>query len=198
MKFSDPKKVPSTDSMIAINLWKHNNPRLVTVINNKPWYKSTGRNSGHQGTWFFFGGVLEKKSERHYRGWMIKPTSLSVKGGYSLSRFFGSNTVEYLRDHSIRKLISFSRFGDIEKICISASLGGGFWLSSKGTQLKNYLHKNYPQYFLSDELINKVNESAKRSDLPLYTNAKEVNLWLREHDVSTVGILRNETLLVTP
>ncbi|OJW13171.1 MULTISPECIES: hypothetical protein [Legionella] len=184
-------------TMISANLWKNGTHRLITVINNTPWYCSTGRNSGYAGTWFFFGGVLEKKSERHPSGWFIKPKGL-VAERYSKTKFFGHHTTHYIRKRSIHKLISFSRFGDIKKICISASLGGGFWLSDKGKNLKKYLRKNYPEYFLSDKVVNKILKTAMSYDLPIYTKRKQVNRWLATHGVATVGVLNDESLLFRP
>lgn len=200
MKFLEPntsKSIPPQHHIIAANLWKKEHYRLITVIHNTPWYQSTGRNSGYAGTWFFFGGVLEKKNDRHASGWMIKPKAL-VEARYSKTQFFGIDTAHYIRKHSMQKLISFSRFGDIKKICISASLDGGFWLSDKGKKLKKYLRKNYPEYFLTDELIKEIQASAKRTDLPIYTHRKKVNRWLSEQGVASVGVLHNEMLLFKP
>ncbi|CAM2885598.1 Uncharacterised protein [Legionella steigerwaltii] len=200
MKFlkNHTEKDPSTQhSMITANLWKKNHQRLITVINNAPWYRSTGRNSGYAGTWFFFGGVLEKKDKRHARGWLIKPRGL-VTEHYSKTQFFGRDTTHYIRKHSVHKLIHFSRFGDIKKICISASLDGGFWLTDKGKKLKKYLHKNYPEYFLSEELVKQIHETAMRNDLPVYTKRKQVNQWLSKQGVATVGVLHDESLLFRP
>ncbi|WP_392538174.1 hypothetical protein [Legionella sp. 227] len=192
-----PKDPSAQHTMITANLWKKSHQRLITVIHNTPWYQSTGRNSGYAGTWFFFGGVLEKKDKRHASGWLIKPRGL-VENHYSKTQFFGRDTTLYVRKHSINKLIRFSRFGDIKKICISASLDGGFWLSDKGKKLKRYLQKNYPDYFLPDELIKKIHESALRTDLPVYTRRKQVNQWLSEQGVVTVGVLHDESLLFRP
>ncbi|WP_238587832.1 hypothetical protein [Fluoribacter gormanii] len=200
MKFkenSSSKSLHQGHNMIAINLWKKDHYRLITVINNTPWYQSTGRNSGYAGTWFFFGGILEKKNDRHSSNWLIKPNAL-VKERYSKTQFFGKNTAHYIRKHSMHKLINFSRFGDIQKICISASLDGGFWLSDKGKKLKIHLQKNYPEHFLSNELIEEIHQSAMCTDLPVYTNCKKVNRWLSEQGVASVGVLPNESLLVKP
>ncbi|WP_058499650.1 hypothetical protein [Legionella gratiana] len=183
-------------AMIVFN-YHRNSCRRITVINNYPWYQSTGRNSGYEGTWFFFGGVLEKKSAHHSRGWLIKPKSLAEER-YTKTRFFGSHVSHYVRKHSIHQFITFSRFGDIEKACISASLGGGFWLSGKGKRLKSYLKKNYPQYFLSPEIIKNIRQSAMNTNLPIYSDPKQVNLWLREQGVATLGVLHNESLLFRP
>jgi hypothetical protein len=189
--------LPSKNNMIAINLKNRNHCRLVTVINNHPWYRSTGKNSGYEGTWFLFGGILEKKQNRHPSGWLIKPASLT-DAPYSKTRFFGSKVKRHVHKHSLHKLISFSRFGDIEKICISASLGGGFWLSSEGQKLGKYLRKDYNHYFLSPELIKEILEFALRTDLPLYTEPQQINYWLHAQGVSTVGMLHNESLLFKP
>lgn len=191
------KNIRSYHNMIAVNVWKKEHHRLLTVIDHAPWYQSTGRNSGYAGTWFFFGGILEKKNNRHASGWLIKPKALAEER-YSKTQFFGKKTARYIRKHSMHKLINFSRFGDIKKICISASLDGGFWLSDKGKKLKKYLWKNYPEYFLPDKLIKEIHASAKRSNLPLYTSRKKVNRWLSEQGVATVGVCHNESLLFRP
>ncbi|KTC91131.1 hypothetical protein OQJ18_14245 [Fluoribacter dumoffii] len=183
--------------MISANLGKKGVHRLVTVIHNNPWYRSTGRNSGYPGTWFFFGGILEKKNERHAAGWFIKPKAL-VARRYSKTQFFGYETAHYVRKHSLHKLISFARFGDIKKICISASLGEGFWLSEQGKKLKKYLLINYPKYFLPDDVVKKINKTAKRPDLPVYTKRKQVNRWLSDQGVACVGLLHDDSLLFKP
>jgi hypothetical protein len=184
-------------TMIVTKLSKRSRPRLITVINNQPWYQSTGKNSGFAGTWFFFGGVLEKKSNQEISHWLIKPGSLAT-GRYSNTLFFGKKTIDFVRKHAINKSISFSRFGDIEKICISASLGGGFWMSTNGQLLEKYLRDNYPKYFLSTDVVKIIQENAKRKDLPLYTDSHLVNNWLIEQGVASVGLLHNESLLFKP
>ncbi len=183
--------------MIVFNSPHRNSYRRITVINNYPWYRSTGKNSGYEGTWFFFGGILETKTNHHSRGWFIKPKSLAEER-YNKTRFFGPSVSHYVRKHSIHKLISFSRFGDIEKACISASIGGGFWRSCKGKRLRCYLKKNYSHYFLPPEIIKNIRQSAIRTDLTIYSNPEEVNLWLREQGVTTLGVLHNESLLIRP
>ncbi|WP_115708421.1 hypothetical protein [Legionella sainthelensi] len=191
------KNTLSYNPMILFNFPHRNSYRRITVINNYPWYQSTGKNSGYEGTWFFFGGLLETKAGHHSRGWFIKPKSLAEER-YNKTRFFGPNVAHYVHKHSIHKVVSFSRFGDIEKACISASIGGGFWRSCKGKKLKCYLKKNYSNYFLPAEITNKIRQSAMRADLTMYSDPQQVNLWLREQGVTTLGVLHNESLLIRP
>ncbi|ARB93164.1 hypothetical protein [Legionella longbeachae] len=187
----------SNNTMIVFNFPNRSSYRRITVINNYPWYQSTGKNSGYEGTWFFFGGILETKTDHHARGWLIKPKSLAEER-YNQTRFFGSNIYHYVHKHSIHKLVSFSRFGDIEKACISASIGGGFWRTSKGKHLKGYLKKTYSRYFLPPEIIKDIRQLAMSTDLTIYSDPEQVNFWLREQGVTTLGVLHNESLLIRP
>lgn len=86
----------------------------------------------------------------------------------------------------------------LKKFVFRHPLMVGFGYQTKKKRLKKYLRKNYPEYFLADELIKEIQASAKRTDLPIYTHRKKVNRWLSEQGVASVGVLHNEMLLFKP
>jgi hypothetical protein len=157
--------------------------RLIIVVENKPFYCSSGKNSGHFGTWFFFGGALEEEYHGHSCGWFIKPRK---SRHYSLEDFFGSYTWQFIKKLEIDRDISLKRFGDLPKMCISASLGGGFWETAKGRLLTGFLRDNYPMYFLPKDQINQIVALAKHK-IPVINKPSAINSWLRAQGVSYAG-----------
>lgn len=123
-------------------------PRRMTVIRGFPMYRSTGRNSKFKDTWFPFLGI-------DGTGWLRKP---QVNLPNDVLSFFK----EIELDNSI---ITLSRFGNYLSLCISASIGGGFWHTEKGIALKSFLKEKYADYFLTEEELAIFRETPKRKKI---------------------------------
>ena len=94
----------------------------------KYFYRSTGENSTMPGTWFPCDGVQRKNYTSKYgcrkKGWIKKPHGsrlwlyFSYKGIYSPE---------------------IERFGTLEDMAVSASMGGSFWKGEASLVLKEHL-----------------------------------------------------------
>ena len=126
---------------------RHKTLRWMAVIQGVSetyaFYRSTGLNSHWEGTWFICRGV-----DSH--GWVRKCRV------HTHSRF-----MKFCKQHDIPTQHLQSRFGSTEAICISASLGGGFWETEKGIQVKKYYLEKKASYFLADEKVQAILRQVK-------------------------------------
>jgi hypothetical protein len=94
----------------------------------KMFYRSTGKNSNLPGTWFPCNGVQRKKYKSKYgvvdRGWIKKP-----RGSIIWYYFYKK---KLLHDE-------ISRFGTLDDMNVSSSIGGGFWDTDVAKPFKEYL-----------------------------------------------------------
>lgn len=112
--------------------------RQMLVILGIPFYISTGKNSKHSGTCLPHRGIgVPEKLD-----WIKKPADFEMPD--ELRIFCKKNDID---------TIETSRLGNIRTACISASIGGGFWDTEKGKQLKNYLFEFHSQYFLDQDTV---------------------------------------------
>lgn len=108
-------------------------PRIMTVIHGYPMYYSTGRNSKFANTWLPFLGL-------DGNCWLRKPKICLPK-----------EIIKFCKKIKLDKKFSLFRFGNIETLCISASLGKGIWYYLEGILLQQFLESKYSQYFLTNE-----------------------------------------------
>lgn len=158
----------------------HGHERLIIVINGAPYYLSTGLNSGSEKTWFFFAGVSE--NHKHHPGWFIKPHH-SKKTKDRLEDYLGAYAWGFIRHFKIDKEISISRFGDLPKLCISASLGGGFWDTKTGRALRSFLLENYKMYFLTNSQL----PNLTSCEIEVLSKSEDINNWLKKEGVDFAG-----------
>ena len=92
-------------------------------------------------------------------------------------------------------MIPIHRFGDLVKMCISSSLGGGFWDCEKGALLKNFLQMNYPMYCLSVSKLREVDEIFSKPAMTL-NNAHDINNCLINQGVKFSGNPKSKKALV--
>lgn len=127
------------------------NSRQMLVIQGIPFYFSTGFNSKHPDTCLPHCGIDESE-------WIRKPKNIYMPSDVRL----------FCEKNDIARVISVNRLGSIQTACISASIGGGFWKTAEGEQLKNYLFTSYPQYFLDQntvDLIKSAPDETKKSSV---------------------------------
>jgi Ankyrin repeats (3 copies) len=128
--------------------------RPLTVIAGFPLYCSTGINSKVRGTWFPFSGInhetFSENNETYQSGWLIKPkwnTELNLNKYFpeklvdNLSLLLEASTEEELSMYSS----VISRFGNFEAMFLSLLIGGGFWQTKPGNNLKNFIIENFPE-----------------------------------------------------
>lgn len=138
------KEPPLSDaSKIAFHFFYHhshrNKKRLITSIHGIPFYQSTGTHSHQPETWFPFLGIRKRDQ------WLIKPQ----KEAKHLPRLVKT----YIKEHDIKSNITIMRLGNIKSMCISASLGGGFWDTPKGIPMKQFLQDFYSKDFLDEGTV---------------------------------------------
>lgn len=125
--------------------------RLMSVFYGIPFYRSSGYNSKYANTWFPFHGKTHD--------WIIK-TKLNLP----------KDVLTFCQDNQIDKEITLKRFGTLLTICISASIGHGYWDTKTGKLLKAYLKINYPNYLLSDRMIRKIHNLQEKPQDTLLKN----------------------------
>lgn len=118
---------------------KKGDTRLMTVIMGIPFYCSTGRNSTQKDTWLPDRGFDEKNTV------LMKPTREDS--------VFPKDILKKWKKLELTKLIMLRRLGNLQTMCISASLDTGFWQHAEAKELKKYLKERYPGYFNVNFLI---------------------------------------------
>lgn len=126
------------DGQISLFTFVGYRERLMTVIKGIPFYCSSGFNSGEAGTWFPHRGIEVGTN------WIMKPGRKY--------RDMPKDLLTFLRQLQVNEHTLY-RLGNLQALCISASIGGGFWAKSQGIQLKTYLKDHYMQHFLSEEIV---------------------------------------------
>jgi hypothetical protein len=117
--------------------------RLMTVIRGIPMYRSSGKNSGYKNTWFPHLGIDGTR-------WVRKPR-----------KCLPSDIIAYCQKIALDQKIALRRFGNTQSICISASIGTGFWKTDDGVKLKKFLIENHDHYFLSDDELEAFHKTLK-------------------------------------
>src|SRR5262249_10315785 len=59
----------------------------------------------------------------------------------------------FCSDLKIDNALTRIRFGNVQTLCISASIGTGFWSGENGKKLKEFLWENYSDYFLDHAFV---------------------------------------------
>ncbi len=143
----------------------NNTRRLMTIINGIPFYQSSGLNSGHPKTWLPFRGIKESS------GWIMKPSKEKLNK-------LPDELREFIDENDIDEDISIHRFGNLYTMCISATIGMGFWNTTKGIQLREFLQKNYSHYFIQHPIINEI--SGQFTDYELVDSRTVANERLKQ------------------
>lgn len=153
-----------------------NQRRLMTVINGISFYRSTGKNSKNPGTWLPHRGLREHgKTKRIYKPKRIEINSWPNK----LKEFIDQID---LTDYDLR----LNRLGNFYTLCLSAQMGGGFWETPKGQQLKSFLKDNDYLSNIDEALVTKIKEQKNFEEIKA---GRDVNIKLRELGaVSALGI----------
>lgn len=156
--------------------------RKITVIKtgektSQSFYQSSGTSSGFEGTYFPFEGMTDKNAKGFYK------IATGYQGGHAKYIKPSAPTLEELGT-IYQPLIKttgiaakneiWQRFKNIECMVISSVIGGGFWDTKQGFDLKNTLDKQYAHLYDKYADIH-------LSDTPLKTIAlkdvAEVNNW---------------------
>lgn len=109
--------------------------RPITVIQGIPFYRSTGVNSHNADTWLPFHGYGKRKNH----DWLKKPIN-------NIKKLLPGKLRKFLRENDIKSQMQISRLGNLQTMCISASINTGFWKIDKGILLRDYLLQNYEIY----------------------------------------------------
>lgn len=153
--------------------------RFMTIIHGIPFYCSSGINSGYENTWFPHRGI------REYDKWVMKPSHISMP----------AELVDFYNSNNISKELPLIRFGTLFAMCISASIGGGFWNSEKGIILKNYLNKHHADLFLANVIVEALMKEIQSDALE-----KKENLFVANRKLIELGsmIIPNDELSRLP
>ncbi len=162
---------------------EHTVVRHIASINGMPFYRSSGENSGHPGTWFPFRGIYEghnlEDSGKYFvfgqkAGYFIKPVIDQIRDVVKLpaevemkfDQLFGNALHEKneLRD----------RFYNLPNMLISSAIGGGFWDTDKGREMKNFLSLQYKEFYQNWSSISLSKPVAVFDD----SQIANVNAWL--------------------
>lgn len=167
-------------SIIGVMDEKNNNLRYVTMIGHLPFYQSSGRNSGEKGTWFPFMGLQEKSMGAFVpKGMFLKPP-LNIKENSppELSQYLHKN------EPLIGEIVQ--RFGNFEAMSISMLIGGSFWKSDEGIQLRGFILEHYKDdirilYNHTKSIIENINELSGTEKIYSIKQPELVNRWLIDH-----------------
>lgn len=130
---------------------KKEGDRLTTVIAGIPYYCSTGTNSKNSGTWFPHRGIITFPKKL-----IGKPDNELPKEVYD---YFGTNI-----DNDTKDLLK--RFGTLQTLCVSASIGGGYWETEQGKNFKHFfLITKYPRFFLEQDTVNQINKGQETQNV---------------------------------
>lgn len=152
---------------------------LITVVNDQPFYLSSGLNSNFKNTWFPFFGMLEQSTQDNDKGWIIKASTHSLPSRVvEKINDICKEIEEYGLDIAYKYHGLLIRFADVDSMIISSILGGGFWLFDSGKQLRSLLEGLYPQKYGSDYLLMTGISIANDTDPELEI---KINRWLKSY-----------------
>jgi len=167
--------------------------RAYTMVKGKPFYQSSGRNSGLKSTWFPFFGVDHKtnpygisKTESHSTGWLVKAYKYakshhhqSKLEQYKKAKFnqhYEATTEKSLEEKSVTSF--YKRLTYLDSLIISARIGGGVWETQVGMELYATIQQDYPYDDYSPI------EVVRAVELTLFSNLKKeykaVNDYIRK------------------
>lgn len=127
--------------------------RLITVFRHLPFYRSSGKNSHQPNTWFTFNGIDEKTE------WLIKPPRIAYLSKKILAKW---------KEIDGESEVKLFRFGSMPTLCMSASIGGGFWATEKGMLFKEFLDnevKEASSYYLSADAVSRLHEMVSNNEI---------------------------------
>jgi hypothetical protein len=152
--------------------------RLITLIGERPFYKSTGKNSQLATTFFPFDGLIYTGSS----GWFRKPHDADITTNYFPKPFLGFiRKMEVENEQSVKKDFGFIpysyskalpaddfmiRMGNFKYLSVSMLIGGGFWETDTGKKIERFIKDNFG-YYLEDltsqygETIKTIKETVK-------------------------------------
>lgn len=163
----------------------------IISIHGLPFYQSSGQQSNFANTWFPFFGLLENNKTSLYReGWFIK--SLETKLPHSIYQILMKLFPGYGSDApGGRELLL--RFWNTPCLLLSSSLGGGLWEDAKGKELKDFLLKEYPDFYQQIPTFEIMPASQ-----PISSHL-EVNQWLcKQAKITDYNILKSQFPLTVP
>lgn len=179
--------------------------RKIFVVNNWPFYESTGESSGQGGTCFpfvsFSNGKLEKAESYPEIGFrvIIAHCSQLIKANFPAplakkmleTETIGASSGFPSTAHKFKPELMI-RFGNIKGMILSMYIGGGFWASTKGNELKLYIEKNYSEYcqLIQEKYKDEIAE-AKRI-ISIDTNSSEATSKTTEDTRSVNQFLINQ------
>jgi hypothetical protein len=117
----------------------------IISIKGLSFYQSSGHQSNYPNTWFPFFGLLENTKMSLYRqGWFIKAleTKLPQPIYKELMQLFPSYGGDAPGGRDL-----LIRFWNVPCLLLSSSLGGGLWDDPRGKVLKDFLRKEYPDFY---------------------------------------------------
>lgn len=144
--------------------WRSSSDRLMCVIHGFPMYRSSGKNSRFKDSWFPCLGISGTR-------WIRKPGDIG----------FPEDVVQFCKQLELDKKFTLKRFGNINTLCISASLGEGIWNIDEGIKLKHYLAINYPSYFLTDEELKLILELQNENQHQIISDVATANSYLKKY-----------------
>lgn len=156
----------------AITLLSNEGARLMVVINDLPYYQSTGKNSCSAGTWFPCYGVGGVENA------ILKPETKARSPNIDVAMKKLQTQFDDTNFHQQRNLYvgyEFGRFGNTETLLVSSLLGGNFWESPVGKELIKYLKCEYPKFYEESPTYDIIISDIK---LDLKKQANEISEWI--------------------
>lgn len=156
----------------AITLLSNEGARLMVVINNLPYYQSTGKNSCSASTWFPCYGVDRIGAT------ILKPETKARSPNIDVAMKTLQIQFDDPHHYQQRNLYvgnEFGRFGNTETLLVSSILGGDFWESPVGKELIKYLKYAYPKFYKDSPAYEIIISDIK---LDLTRQADEINEWI--------------------
>ncbi|WP_367608320.1 hypothetical protein [Legionella sp. W05-934-2] len=134
--------------------------RKIFVVNQWPFYISTGQNSHAGGTPFPFNGASPLKLIKPIDFPFFSPKALIAQSKKYIDQNFppelAAKMQEKRKDMVFGKEIESAfpkidqeiliRFGNIKGMVLSMYIGGGFWDQEHGKELKSFIEEKYPDY----------------------------------------------------
>ncbi len=157
-----------------------------TVFASYPFYQS---NIEYPGTWFPFAAVNNRKIKTLY--------GKNDLNGDEIKKQFPEMLIEYFINNEKLFKDFVHKFGNIETLCLSMLIGGGFWNKREGQKLKKFLYDNYAydceylrnlyknELHIFELMHDPANRIYVKSKITISErNCTEINQWLSEHGVS--------------
>ncbi|MCF6765111.1 hypothetical protein L3V82_04955 [Thiotrichales bacterium 19S3-7] len=143
--------------------------RDIIVVNGYAFYKSTGKNSKMEGTWFPFLGI---NTGGFKNGWFMKPQDVKTLLNEKIQ------TPSYFSD--VSKVKGLSRFGNLETAYLSYCLGGDEW--EKANKGDNSIYGKFIKYFDDNDVeLEQLLEVNSEPDF-ITDNDGVVNEWLKQQN----------------